>query len=857
MINCLQSLGRCGKPSGRQPKRNNTKGDEVNNNPDSEISVLEWIKGYDNLFDMTANIHGNSSSTTSQGSRPSVSGDKKRAAADDDEDGPRKNSTKRRKNQTYTHRQKDDTDTANGRKNAATFEMAEWNPDDFFAFLQSAEKDMEDFMIPKDHESFDDFKENMEVTMRTVAMTTEQTLDDLLHARFNTLTQVLRLARALKKVYFGLKSLIDVELPPSIGTDNKVDLLYLAEKENFEHPSLIPWENKGSWNFPGGRLTSEDEDFARFGRDVKLHELVLDNEVQSLADTKHVTKKDTKQIRRRTIKNADEGVDTDEVKSAPAVKSNNRKPAAKVVATSAKTSHGQHTENGTYKMKETEFPVRQLVAYMISLNAKYGILSTGYRLDFVKLEVVNRGKDNEQLIAYIAGPLWSVGQLNTRKIRDTTVRDDHYYNQIHTYGRNNVSSILDSRSWSTNIGPYPFMEGLLRFLFAASGLAQQTSDGPQQDNNQSTTAVPVVGGDANATDQATTGKGFPRSYMPDSEMPGWAGQYQKNGQKRQNENNDGYIELCNSVRGQFGFEDDDEKKKYIMDMKKNFGLDWSDVDELSTDEDKLSTGGLTKFGPLTLSELKSGRNTESIGFGRIGQALSTTLDAGNIRIAYKILRQSEWKTKEFDQRVLELKREMEIYTKLQSLQGTCIPRFLYAGSVVDASKWLIPEKGEMIAFVTTYEGRSLSWYDDDFSRLPESFPNEHFDEFVEKSKESLKAIHECGVLHRDLELRNIVYDDESNKIKFVDFGNAENFSVDDESEDDLFTSECEKEIETLVALLSVFQPQPEQDESVVDSSETETAVNAESETNAAAEHVESQTDETPLIDRPESAPPRI
>ena len=50
---------------------------------------------------------------------------------------------------------------------------------------------------------------------------------------------------------------------------------------------------------------------------------------------------------------------------------------------------------------------------------------------------------------------------------------------------------------------------------------------------------------------------------------------------------------------------------------------------------------------------------------------------------------------------------MQVYEILRHLQGTVIPRFLYAGSIANASYWVIPERGEILAFATTYEGRSL------------------------------------------------------------------------------------------------------------------------------------------------------
>ena len=43
-------------------------------------------------------------------------------------------------------------------------------------------------------------------------------------------------------------------------------------------------------------------------------------------------------------------------------------------------------------------------------------------------------------------------------------------------------------------------------------------------------------------------------------------------------------------------------------------------------------------------------------------------------------------------------------------------------------------------------------------------------EAKEKAREGLRLIHGCGVLHGDLEARNLVVRD--NRITFIDFGNA-------------------------------------------------------------------------------------
>ncbi|KAL3926112.1 MAG: hypothetical protein SGBAC_013598, partial [Bacillariaceae sp.] len=97
---------------------------------------------------------------------------------------------------------------------------------------------------------------------------------------------------------------------------------------------------------------------------------------------------------------------------------------------------------------------------------------------------------------------------------------------------------------------------------------------------------------------------------------------------------------------------------------------------------------------------------------------------------------------------------------------TVIPRSLYVGSIVNASYWVIPERGEMIAFATTYEGRSLE--DMVASQVAKGFRLEAG--AYNQAFAGLKAVHEAGVVHGDLILCNLVFDGE--KITFIDFGNA-------------------------------------------------------------------------------------
>ena len=781
------------------PNFESKKSDSKQGQHGNGISVLDFIRGYDNLFDMTGASHGESSGTTEQGSRPTSDANNAKRTLGNQGVGENK---KRRKGPKQSNPKQNEN---------YKFEMEEWDPNEFFAFLESAGAEMNSLIIPttgKYNRVKGGFDEIMTLTMKFQTVTSEATVDEKLHERFIRLSQVLSLlGHQNDEYYFGKKNrtkIVPEKLGGKVGSDNQVDLVFWRQHQA-NLLGLVPWENKVSWNFPGGTVTSPDADPFRLGRDVKLYELKPEVEVKSLADVK-----DTKNVKKRASKkdvsilNQTEAEEFGDLwQDLPIIEDKNN--AAKSDQPHAKVNDA--SENGTYKMKTKVFPVRQLVAYQISLNARYGILSTGYRVDFVKLEVTEKGTEDEKLVARIAGPFWSVGKLNStifEELKDESLGEfeqDHYYHNIRKFGSpeqclsiipEEESSTESGKKWSTNIGDYSFMEGLLRFQFAATRLCEQEAEESEDENHEDASASAVLaGGTTTNSTQSTSKSPQPESYMPDNEMPGWVREYKGGGQKRQDGNNESYTKLC-KFGGNFRFTDSHEKEKYTSDMKQKYGCTWLQQDEFWNE------GGLTKFGPLTLSELETG-TTESIGNGRIGQALATKLKTGNIKIAYKLLRQSEWTNNDdFFGRKEELKHEMKVYDKLSELQGTVIPRFLYAGSIVDASKWVIPEKGEIYAFATTYEGRSLSSI--------EALSNES----VEKAVEGLQEIHKCGVLHADLELRNLVLDEKSKQIKFVDFGNAKTLE-DFETQKD-FDKECNREIQTLKNELSVLLPTDKSDE---------------------------------------------
>mmetsp|Transcript_29419 Transcript_29419/g.43424 ORF Transcript_29419/g.43424 Transcript_29419/m.43424 type:complete len:183 (+) Transcript_29419:2503-3051(+) len=148
---------------------------------------------------------------------------------------------------------------------------------------------------------------------------------------------------------------------------------------------------------------------------------------------------------------------------------------------------------------------------------------------------------------------------------------------------------------------------------------------------------------------------------------------------------------------------------------------------------------------------------------------------------------------------------METYWKLREYQGVCIPHFLFAGHITKASYWIIPEHGEMIAFATTYEGICLT---EENVRDKNLF----LDKTVrEHALMDLKTIHDKGILHCDLVLRNLVYDKQSNRIKFIDFGNALSKNL-CESADSSWQEYCNKDIATLEESLSEIPYPPKRED---------------------------------------------
>jgi hypothetical protein len=129
--------------------------------------------------------------------------------------------------------------------------------------------------------------------------------------------------------------------------------------------------------------------------------------------------------------------------------------------------------------------------------------------------------------------------------------------------------------------------------------------------------------------------------------------------------------------------------------------------------------------------------------------------------------------------------ELEAYKRLDELQGAIVPN-LYRSYLMS---------GFLFSFVLQDCGQPIS-------------PSQ-FREFYEQIVSGLKAVHQKGVLHGDIALRNILIDSTSTKVTIIDFGVASFFGCKPDNESELrFISEeeewneqCESELLQLKNLL--------------------------------------------------------
>ena len=114
--------------------------------------------------------------------------------------------------------------------------------------------------------------------------------------------------------------------------------------------------------------------------------------------------------------------------------------------------------------------------------------------------------------------------------------------------------------------------------------------------------------------------------------------------------------------------------------------------------------------------------------------------------------------------VKELLHESQIYTVLQKLQGDVIPYLKYSGVVYG-----------VYILATSICGQSLEKV---------NLSSFEFDEIQDKAWTGLERIHSLGVLHGDIRPQNIIWNSQTRRVYWIDFGfSRQNFKPEESIEE--------------------------------------------------------------------------
>lgn len=165
--------------------------------------------------------------------------------------------------------------------------------------------------------------------------------------------------------------------------------------------------------------------------------------------------------------------------------------------------------------------------------------------------------------------------------------------------------------------------------------------------------------------------------------------------------------------------------------------DWNDGNTEANEHRKYWTG------QITVGMLRFGVQPELLGDWRTGYVWRKKILNRDM-----VVKQSCW---EEDGGMRKLVRtELLAYDALSKLQSRVIPKMFYAGIMLD---------GWTDCVATSYEGVSLSDYDGKIDKT-----------FISKAMKGLDEIHELGVLHGDVALRNILIRQNDGSPIWIDFG---------------------------------------------------------------------------------------
>ncbi|KKA27602.1 hypothetical protein TD95_001438 [Thielaviopsis punctulata] len=116
-----------------------------------------------------------------------------------------------------------------------------------------------------------------------------------------------------------------------------------------------------------------------------------------------------------------------------------------------------------------------------------------------------------------------------------------------------------------------------------------------------------------------------------------------------------------------------------------------------------------------------------------------------------------------------LKKEVAVYNRLKELQGIRIPVVL-ASLDMNYVERFYPFFGLPMEFFIF-----MSWGGVDFSKVDQRVCDS--DRLQRMATRTLRKIHECGILHNDVRLSNMLYNEENDKVVMIDFERSQHFGV--------------------------------------------------------------------------------
>ena len=145
-----------------------------------------------------------------------------------------------------------------------------------------------------------------------------------------------------------------------------------------------------------------------------------------------------------------------------------------------------------------------------------------------------------------------------------------------------------------------------------------------------------------------------------------------------------------------------------------------------------------------------------IGSGRIGKSFRLFLKGYDGTMYDSVVKVAFWawtRGERGEEIKNELFQEYQAYLRLAELQGAVIPRLLWYGAITP---------GVADALITEYGGVVLT----------EAITLSSAEDLKQQARRALSLLHDHGVLHSDIRVENILFDQVLRKVTFIDFGFA-------------------------------------------------------------------------------------